>query len=597
MARKLGHIGGDELGRLIKPHLAAGRYDIAAELCSEAVAATPKSAELWRLSGIVALYGEKLDDAIKFFEETVKLAPESAAAHSALAAALLRAGPSSRQQARHELEAALAIDPRRQDDADTLVSMMLKEGEVAAARELLSRSLALGLQCPRACAFMASAELDEGKIDEASKLFILGAKWSPKVFTAIEACYLSLMRKMAFETARLVLAPLASAFPERAELKINLAVCQMQTDRFDECFESLKDAAALEPDSPPLLVNQGVALYKIGRFDESAEALRKALSIVPDDPQASLALSLSLLKAGKLKEGWLFWESRLKQPDMANISRCKLPLWTPSNSKSARILVRCEQGFGDSILFARFIPLLRRQCSHVAFICRRELLSLFAGFEGIDELIALGGPEEDAHGCDSRIPLASLPQHFIDSPDAIPKLEKPVFAVAPERVEFWRSFVAGNLPGGAKLKAGICFSGSQVNIPGRKRSIPAEELEPLFKIPGVAWFSLQADAEEGKLDTSAVRTSGLIKNFSDSAALIQELDIVVSIDTAVAHLSGSLLKPTLIALCAESDWRWFAGRNDSPWHPTARLFRQSSRNSWLDVIEAMREEVARQRKK
>lgn len=582
----------EDLARELQALFAKGLLQEAGELCRQAVAERPGVAELWRLSGITALRAADFEGAVACFKEAVRLAPKSPVARSALASALLRKG--DRQEARRELETALSLDPRRAQDVESLASVLLKSGEAASARALLSNALALGLKCPNACALMASAELDAGDVGAASKLFVLAASWSPSAFLAIENVALSLMGKAAFEEARLVLAPVAKAFPDKVELLVNLAVCQMQTGRFDECFESFAAAAKLAPEAPAYLVNYGSALGKAGRQEESISVLKKALALEPSNYHASLALSLGLLKLGRLAEGWPHWESRLKQPDLAKLSKCELPLWTPEAPASARVLVRCEQGFGDSVFFARFLPLLRARCAHLSFICRKELLRLFEGFQGIDRLLPLDGDETSPRDCDFRIPLASLPRYFASSMETLPSLEKPLFKPAGQELSRWRSFVEPRAPGSSTKRIGLCWSGSQENRLGRMRSIPAKELLPLLSLPGTAFFSLQADAMEAELDVLA-RADGLpfiacastLRDFADTAALIESLDVVVSVDTAVAHLAGSALKPVKLALCFESDWRWFEGRSDSPWYPSFELFRQTERGSWSGVVQAI----------
>ena len=578
----------DEFAKRLQALLDDEALEEASAFCGEAVAAHPGNAELWRLSGIVALRRGDCDGALRSFQASVKLAPASAPAHSALASALLKKG--ERTLGRAALENALSFDPRRAHDVESLATIMLKSGETAPARELLRKSFALGLRCPSACALMASAELDAGNLEASSSLFVLAARWSERAFVAIESSAVALMGKGSFETARLVFEPVAKAFPDKPELLINLAICQMQTGRFDVAFETFEAVAKLAPEEPAYLINYGTALYKTGRFEEAVSSFKKTLSIDPSNYHAGLALSLALLKSGRLKEGWPYWEFRLKQPDLAKLARNKLPLWSLGAPASARVLVRCEQGFGDSVFFARFMPSLRSRCSHLSFICRKELLALFEEFPGIDELIPLDGDEESSRGCDFRLPLASLPQHFIESTESIPKLELPYLKAPAGRLAKWRDFVAANAGSGKRIKAGICWSGSQSNIIGRMRSIPAAELLPLLKLPGFAWFSLQADAMEREmdsLDAGIVRTSSLIEDFADTAALIENLDVIVSIDTAVAHLAGAMLKPVKVALCYEADWRWFTGRSDSPWYPSMTLFRQENWGDWGDVVESI----------
>ncbi len=414
--------------------------------------------------------------------------------------------------------------------------------------------------------------------------------WVEQRIAAIESVLFALMDACEFETAYTLLEPLVEILPGRAELLSKQGVCLMQTGRVDEALQIFEGALKSAPDDFALLVNSGTALYKAERLEEAVARLESALRRKPGDTYASVALSLALLKDGRLSEGWPYWESRLRQPNLKALSECPLPLWTPDSPSSAKVLVRCEQGFGDSVFFARFLPALRRRCAKTVFLCRPELLSLFKGFEGVDEAIPLDGDERATRGCEFRLPLASLPRYFVKSVEAISKYSKPYLKAPPEKLEKWRARVKAAAPAGTRLRVGLCSCGSMENKLGRMRSIPDEELAPLFEAEGVAWFSLNKGNDSGFLSSKGARDfSAELADFSDTAALIEALDAVVSVDTAVAHLAGALKKRTLLALCRESDWRWFVGRSDSPWYPGMTLFRQEFWGDWSEPLEKIAE--------
>ncbi len=575
--------------------LDAGRLPEAWKLCADALAAGPESPELLRLAGIVRLRQGRGDDALKLLRRGVELAPENPALLSALASALVDSG--SKAEAIETLKACLRFDPGREAELDCLMNLHLDCGDIDSARSCVQAALEKNLKCPSSTARLAVLELDHGNPKLAFSLFAKALEWDPSNLFALDAFASALTKRGDYLVAASVLEALAKAQPGVPLPLVNLSACLIELGRFDEAIARLDEAARLSDSSQvsaAILTNKGTALYKMGRLEDSISVFKEALPLGGKGVwDAGFALSLPLLKSGRFKEAWPYWERRLEQPAFSNIAGIKLPRWTPDCPPGAKVLVRCEQGFGDSVNYSRFIPLLRERCGHLAFLCRKELAPLFEGFPGIDRLVVLGSAEPESLGCEFLIPLASLPGHFLDSIDSISALGFPSLKAPEAKLAFWKDVVEGLSPKGARLKAGLCWSGSQENLMGRMRSIPPEALNPLLALEDVAWFSLQQDAlaRPASFEGRVTDLSGSFEDFGDTAALISNLDLVVSVDTAVAHLAGSMGKPVLLALCTESDWRWFVDRSDSPWYPSARLFRQRERGVWrqplLEIAESL----------
>jgi len=259
-----------------------------------------------------------------------------------------------------------------------------------------------------------------------------------------------------------------------------------------------------------------------------------------------------------------------------------LPRWDGKPLEGRTLLVRAEQGYGDCIQFARYLPLLSRYGGRILFECPdRSMESLFFSYPGIDEIVVRGEPLPSA---DVQIPLGSLPLIFGTDLSSIP-MSNGYLKPSSLRREFWQRQIALS-QGAESLRVGIVWSGRKTRL-NSNRSIEFSLLEPLFRIDGIKWFSLQVgpDVEILKNGENGITDLGSqFINFSDTAACIATLDLVISIDSAVAHLAGALGAPVWVLLKMGSDWRWLIERSDSPWYTSARLFRQDKTGDWKSVV-------------
>jgi tetratricopeptide (TPR) repeat protein len=336
------------------------------------------------------------------------------------------------------------------------------------------------------------------------------------------------------------------------------------------------------------LANYGGVLAELERGEEALACYDEIVRLHPQLADAHLSRAQQLLVLGRFKEGWDEYEWRLQYLKWQNDNSAGYyalePLWQGEPLKDKRVLVYAEQGFGDVFQFSRYLPLLAQQGATVHFHCHPALCSLFAGFPGTDRVEARDADKAAKAGFDYYLPLMSLPHRFKTRGGNIPA-DVPYLQVNSERQSIWRE----RLPSGG-FKVGLVWGGAGGNIKDPRRSMQLSDLAALAKVQCVSWFSLQKGAPAQQL---AHNTTGLaitdlgaeIEDFVDTAAIIMNLDLVITVDTSVAHLAGALGRPAWVFIYNGPDWRWQLGRDDSPWYPSLRLFRQSPGEAWPAVVE------------
>jgi len=342
------------------------------------------------------------------------------------------------------------------------------------------------------------------------------------------------------------------------------------------------------PDHPQILTNRGHALRRLDRTQEALASLETALAKSPDFPEAHFEAALAHLTLGDFKAGWKAYEWRWKTGAFADKRRAfRQPLWLGNAPLAGKtILLHAEQGFGDTIQFIRYAPLLKNSGARVFCEVQPELMSLLAPFDGID-LVAKGAvlPPFDLH-----CPLLSLPLAFGTEPATIPA-GIPYLNAPAARVAHWRD----RLPPG-DLRAGFVWSGSRAHKNDANRSIALSRFGQLFANLPFSCFSLQremrdADREVLQRLPNLIDLGPELSDFAETAAVISLLDVVVSVDTAVAHLAGALGKPVVILLPHAADFRWMRDRNDTPWYRSAKLVRQPAFGDWDGAIGRLADEL------
>ncbi len=380
--------------------------------------------------------------------------------------------------------------------------------------------------------------------------------------------------------------------PDFAQAYYFLANIQRSQGLFTEAIENYTHAIGLKPDYFDACNNLGGALHWQGRFQQAMQNYTRAIELQPDNAQAHYNLALLLLLQGRFAEGWkeFQWRHRGGMRGCAYSHSYPQPRWDGSPFEGKRLLVHYEQGLGDNLQFARYLPMVKARGGAVIFETPAPLLGLLQAFDGIDELVQAlpdKGPDVEF---DFHISLLDLPEIFETTGETIPNNVPYLFA-APQKTEYWRSKISQG-----RFKAGIVWAGSPRHGMNQDRSCRLDHFASLAKIDGAQLYSLQKGRPAEQIsdlaaDMSLINLGQSFADFSDTAAAIENLDLVISVDTSVAHLAGAMGKPVWVLLPFVPDWRWMLSRRDSPWYPTMKLFRQNSHGNWDEVFGRVTEEL------
>lgn len=371
--------------------------------------------------------------------------------------------------------------------------------------------------------------------------------------------------------------------PHNAALHSNYAYCVCRKGDPVEAEKHIGEALRLQPDFADAMQNRAIILRALGRPEEALASAEQALRYKPDHAALHLFRAMVLLVLGRLEEGWPGYEARRYHKE-AQPPPFPQPYWDGAPLGNRSLLIYAEQGLGDTLQFVRFLPLIKQRfAGHIILECQQTLYELLLGFPGIDCLIPHGEPFPHF---DVHIPLLSLPGFLRTTLDTIPA-PVPYLYADPVRLEQWRRELA-NVRG---LKVGIAWQGRPTHGEDRQRSLPLSRFRALADLPGIQLFSLQKGIGAEQLAQVAFPIADLGQRFttmSDTAAALLNLDLVISVDTSIVHLAGALGRPVWVALPFATDWRWLLEREDSPWYPTMRLFRQVRLHDWDDVFLRLR---------
>jgi len=537
-----------------------GRYAEAVESYRELLQTDPANAELYVNIGIALKAQGKSDVAIANYKQAIQLKPELAEAYYNLANAF-------RDQQRY----AEAIENYRQ-------AVTLKP-DLAQAYYNMGDALRSNKQPEEAIeAFRKAVTIKPGYAIAHNNLAMI----LNDIGRSAEA----------IENYRKAI----QSRPDYAQAHNNLGIALKNQGRLDEAIASYAEAVRLKSDYPEAYYNMGIALHARGDHDRALECWQRAIELAPDYAQAHWNRSLVLLLEGRYDEGWREYEWRRRTNLLAFAYPHKLdkPRWDGKPFAGKKLLVHYEQGLGDNLQFVRYLPMVKQLGGTVIFETLKPLGSLLRNFDGIDELIEASPDSPPDVEFDVYTSLMDLPGIFGTTVDNIPA-EVPYLHADPARVECWRGRLSG-----AGLKVGLVWSGRPMGtnevLSLQHRSCRLEHFLALADIPDVSLYGLQkgpAAEQAAQLSKQIVaRNYGeQFEDFGDTAAAIENLDLVISIDTSVAHLAGAMGKPVWVLLKSDADWRWLLDRDDCPWYPTMRLFRQNKPYDWTEVLGRVADEL------
>ncbi|MDQ2927961.1 MAG: tetratricopeptide repeat-containing glycosyltransferase family protein [Caldimonas sp.] len=372
--------------------------------------------------------------------------------------------------------------------------------------------------------------------------------------------------------------------PADVQIHLNYGAFLAALNRCREAEAIYVRAVGLEPSSAPAWSNLGALFAQTGRFDDAEGCCRMSMRLDPTYPKAHINLAYLCLRQSRFEEGWEHYDWRTWQSPLA--PRIDGPRWAGEPLEGKSLLIGHEGGFGDAIQFSRYVAMLKRRgAQRIALVCPPPLERLFQSLEGIDELLSSDEPLPRS-GWDYWTSLMSAPYHCKTRVDSIPAT-LPYLHAEPSAIERWK----GLLPSRG-VRVGLAWKGNPKFENDAARSIHSLDLlAPLGRVAGATFVSLQIDRVDNAFATARdtvrlVEPACGVESFAETAALIANLDLVIAVDTAVAHLAGAMGKPCWILLADQmTDWRWLEGREDSPWYPrTVRLFRQQTRGDWRSVV-------------
>lgn len=534
----------------------------------------------------------RLPEALADFQRAAQLAPEQAEAHFHCGNVLLALGrpaeavtafgrclgvqPEVFEALAHRGVAFAAIGQHAAAVADFERALFLRPDAVPVQISLANSLGALGRHAEALAAFEAVIALEPGNRDALLNRGIL----------------LALAKR--YEAAIASFDAVIGIAPDMEPAHYNRGLALLRLDRAEEAERSLARALQLLPDRVEAYVDRGIALSRQLRLDEAIASFDESIRRRPDFAPARWNRTVAFLLKGDLAEGWRNFEQRWHVEGAVLERREFRPApWlgrTPLQDKT--LLLYSDQGLGDMIQFARYAPLVARAGGRALLEADRALLGLLGRMDGVSALVAKGSP---LPAFDLHIHILSLPVAFQTEVASIPGVS-PYLSASPEKVAFW----ARKLGPKSRLRVGFVCSGNPRLADDRNRSIPLQDFLAAFP-SGVDLISLHREfraADEGVLQQNGrVQHFGLsLDSFEDTAAICELVDVVVSVDTSVAHLAGALGRPVWILLPFAPDWRWMLGRDDSPWYPSARLYRQAARHDWdppLRRVRADLEELAR----
>ncbi|HEY6837797.1 MAG TPA: tetratricopeptide repeat protein [Geobacteraceae bacterium] len=608
-----------------------GNLAEAEAISRKVMALAPDSAEKYKNGGNTLLSLGRLEEAERAYRQALVLKPDYAEAYNNLGNVLrLRGHLADAEQAFRQ---ALKLLPESAEIHNNFGNVLMDLGRVEDAEHTFRQAVVLRADFPLAHFNRGNALRALGRNELAAKCYLQALELNPDYAEAHFAlgCVLELSGQL--DEAAQAYGRTLALNPDRGEAYIGLGNVLLALRRVTEAEQAYRQSLALNPGYGKAYIGLGNALVLQERLDEAEDVFRRALTLNSESAEAciglgnvfqysgriaeaeqayvsalaleprnaSLKYNLSLLHLlqGHFEEGLELYEQRLEDQVRNSFTKALARFgptrvgkrWAGEPLDGRSLLVVTEQGAGDSLMMMRYLPLLKlRGDRYLAVSCEPHLARVFRSIASVDGVIT-GTDVLPVEHVDFHCPIMSLPYLLQTRLESIPA-DVPYLVVPDEMRLGWRNRLA-NLPG---IKVGLVWAGNRMYAHDAWRSVPLHRFSDLAHIEGVRLVSLQKGEDAGqwqKLGWGGLDWMGMCDDYLDTAALVSELDLVISVDTSVAHLAGALGKPIWLLNRYESEWRWMLDRKDSPWYPTMSIFRQEERGNWNDVIERVAGELAR----
>jgi tetratricopeptide (TPR) repeat protein len=522
------------------------------------------------------------------YRQALLLKPGDADAHYSLGVVLQKMGDAA--LAAQAYDKALAIRPEFPNALSNLGFLCAHGGDLAKAEDLLRRCIQLDPRNVNAHCNLSNVFAQQGNTAAALQCCRMGVALDPN--HALTLCnYGALCVDTGdFQTAEIVLRQSVELDPTNIDAHCNLANALAKLGNAPAAIEATRAALAIDPKHALTLCNFGVLLDALGEAGGAVQSYQLALASDPNMQLAQFNLGIQRLSAGDFAAGWNGYEARWGTPEFRNKRPIlSQPQWRGEDIRGSRILLYSEQGLGDTMQFVRYVSKVAALGATVVLRVQPSLVRLIGNCHPEFRVVSI----ESDEGADFewQCPLLSLPLAFgtdlTNIPSEVPYLHADPFKAA----EWGQRLALPDARGDARaLRVGLVWAGNAKHANDRKRSVALKQLSALTGVEGIAFYSLQKGPVSEEL-SAAMEKQGIVdlnehlEDFTDTAAILANLDLVISVDTSVVHLAGAMGKPVWVLVPRVSDWRWLRDRADSPWYPTMRLFRQSKIGAWDDVLE------------
>ena len=564
-------------------HLQRGQLLEAQVCCQDALAIDAAYADILYLMGLLAIATDHCDHAVDWLARAIG---EAAKAEyiSALGRALQRLG--RRDEAVKAFDKAAQLKPNDPRNWKDLAGVLPMSGRSEEAVLAWRRAIELDPHDADAAERCGTLLLDLGRMEEALACFDLCERLLPNNASVLEkrGHVLHILGR-----PQEALADHRRAWalnPDNANIRNNIGASLQSQHQHDDALVWFDLAIALKPDFATPQLNKALSLTQLGRISEAIAVLNGARTIDPGNAEIKWNLSLLQLMTGDFEAGWAGrearWEGAMRPASYPAFSQ---PMWRGDEDIAGKtILIAEDEGLGDTIQFARYLPWLAARGARVILVVRDALHPLLSGLSGVS--LCLPKSADSLPQFDLHCPVCSLPGAFGTRLHTIPSAVPYLPAPSAGRVQSWKERLASRTK--SKLRIGLVWSGNPQHGNDHNRSIPLSVLSRLLGL-GADFVSLQKDLRPG--DAALLQQAGIVDlaqhltDFAETAALLACLDLVITVDTSVAHLAGALGRPTWVLLPHVPDYRWLLEREDSPWYPTMRLFRQDERREWEAVLD------------
>lgn len=568
-------------------HHQSGRMGAAGQLYRRILALAPDHADAVHLMGLVIRRSAGREAvAADLMRRALRLEPAMAAAHHNLGNLLRDGGRAG--DAAASLRRAIALVPESVEAYQSLAMVGVAGGADPAG--LHRRMIQLRPAWPEAHNGLANSHQEGGRLQDAVAAYRRALALDPAMSTAWSNVGIALRALGRMEETLAAHTRAVRLAPSFAPALTSLGLTLNDLGHSEEAARCHRRAVAIDPAFPGAICNLGTARLALNGVDDAIRCYRRAVRVEPQGADGHRNLGMALLVGGELGEGWNEYEWRLRCKDAPTQGEIPRPRWNGEPLNGRTILLHSEQGLGDAIQFSRYAPMVAARGGKVLLGTPASLAPLLRPIPGVEDVVS---GTLSLNSFDVQVPLLSLPQVFGTTLDAVPAAV-PYLHPQPGAVSGWAERLAEE----RGLRIGIVWAGSPGHANDRNRSLPLGAFAPLARVPGVTLFSIQKGPTEGQAAAPPdgmrlVNLSPHISSFLDTAAIIANLDLVVCVDTSVAHLAGAMGRPVWVLLPFAPDWRWLIDREDTPWYPTMRLFRQTRPGDWSDTLDRLAAAVAR----